>query len=183
MRIGAANDMTYFPMDLTECRRFFERPATPSQRQYEALRAYFIEGLPSAEVARRFGYTPHAFRMLCYNFRRGEFDFFVVKRPGPRQQPRSDKVRNVVVELRKRNYSIYDISRELKEQGKSLGPTAVRQILAEEGFAALPRRLDEERPVGVGPNGNAERLGRFEVDDKLKFGGQLDGKVRRFRAP
>jgi hypothetical protein len=139
-------------MDLTECRRFFERPATPSQRQYEALRAYFIEGLPSAKVARRFGYTPHAFRMLCYDFRRGELsDFFVVKRPGPRQQPRSDKVRNVVVELRKRNYSIYDISRELKEQGKSLGPTAVRQILAAEGFAALPRRLDEERPVGVGP--------------------------------
>jgi hypothetical protein len=84
-------------MDLTECRRFFERPATPSQRQYEALRAYFIEGLPSAKVARRFGYTPHAFRMLCYDFRRGELsDFFVVKRPGPRQQPRSDKVRNVV---------------------------------------------------------------------------------------
>jgi len=143
-------------MDLTECRRFFERPATPSQRQYEALRAYFIEGLPSAAVARRFGYTPHAFRMLCYDFRRGELsDFFVVKRPGPRQQPRSDKVRNVVVELRKRNYSIYDISRELKEQGKSLGPTAVRQILAEEGFAALPRRLDEERPVGVGPTNEA----------------------------
>src|SRR6516164_5107318 len=139
-------------MDLTECRRFFERPATPSQRQYEALRAYFIERLPSAEVARRFGYTPRAFRMLCYDFRRGELsDFFVTKRPGPRQQPRSDKVRNVVVELRKRNYSIYDISRELKEQGKSLGPTAVRQILAEEGFAALPRRLDEERPVGIGP--------------------------------
>jgi hypothetical protein len=139
-------------MDLKECRRFFERPATPSQRQYEALRAYFIEGLPSAKVARRFGYTPHAFRMLCYDFRRGELsDFFVVKRPGPRQQPRSDKVRNVVVELRKRNYSIYDISRELKEQGKSLGPSAVRQILAAEGFAALPRRLDEERPVGVGP--------------------------------
>ena len=139
-------------MDLRECRRFFERPATPSQRQYEALRAYFIEGLPSAQVARRFGYTPHAFRMLCYDFRRGELsDFFVVKRPGPRQQPRSDKVRNVVVELRKRNYSIYDISRELKEQGKPLGPTAVRQILATEGFAALPRRLDEERPVGVGP--------------------------------
>src|SRR5215472_3283658 len=47
-------------MDLTECRQFFERPATPSQRQYEALRAYFIEGLASPEVARRFGYTPAA---------------------------------------------------------------------------------------------------------------------------
>src|SRR5215469_3855613 len=68
-------------MDLTECRQFFERPATPSQRQYEALRAYFIEGLASPEVARRFGYTPAAFRMLCYDFRRGQLaDFFAVNR-------------------------------------------------------------------------------------------------------
>jgi hypothetical protein len=49
---------------------------------YEALRANFFEGLPSAEVARRFGYTPHAFRVLCYDFRRDQLsDFFVVKRP------------------------------------------------------------------------------------------------------
>jgi hypothetical protein len=38
-------------MDQAQCRRFFERPATVSQRQYEALRAYFIEGMPSAEAA------------------------------------------------------------------------------------------------------------------------------------
>jgi hypothetical protein len=29
-------------IDLTECRGFFEKPTTPSQRQYEALRAYFV---------------------------------------------------------------------------------------------------------------------------------------------
>src|SRR5215472_19211516 len=105
-------------MDLTECRRFFEKPATPSQRQYEALRAYFIEGLASAEVARRFGYTPAAFRMLCYDFRRGRLaDFFAATRPGPREQPRKSKARDQVLVLRKRNYSIYDISRALKERG------------------------------------------------------------------
>src|SRR5215467_13026495 len=143
-------------MDLIECRRFFERPATASQRQYEALRAYFIEGIASPEVARRFGYTPAAFRMLCYDFRRGELpDFFAVKRPGPRQQPKKSKVRDIVVDLRKRNYSIYDISDVLKEQGMPLGTTAVREILAAEGFAPLPRRLDEERPVGVGPTTEA----------------------------
>jgi transposase len=143
-------------MDLTGCRRFFERPATPSQRQYEALRAYFIEGLASAEVARRFGYTPAAFRMLCYDFRRGQLsDFFAVKRTGPQQQPKKSKVQDIVVALRKRNYSIYDISHALKEQGTPLGTTAVREILAEEGFAPLPRRLDEERPVGVGPTTEA----------------------------
>jgi hypothetical protein len=143
-------------MDLIACRRFFERPETPSQRQYEALRAYFIEGNASAEAARRFGYTPAAFRMLCYDFRRGRLaDLFVVKRTGPQQQPKKGKVRNTVVALRKRNYSIYDISHALKEQGTPLGTTAVREILAAEGFAPLPRRLDEERPVGVGPTTEA----------------------------
>jgi hypothetical protein len=144
------------PIDLTECRRFFEKPATPSQRQYEALRAYFVEGLASAEVARRFGYSPAAFRMLCYDFRRGQLpNFFTPRQPGPREQPKKSKVREHVVALRKRNYSIYDISRTLKEQGMSLGTTAVREILIEEGFAALPRRLDEERPLSVGPTKEA----------------------------
>ena len=149
MSIGA-------PIGLTECRRFFAKPATPSQRQYEALRAYFVERLPSAEVARSFGYTPAAFRMLCYDFRRGQLpDFFAVRRPGRREQPKEGKIRDQVVALRKRNYSIYDISRALKEQGTLLGATAVRGILIEEGFAALPRRLDEERPVSVGPTKEA----------------------------
>ena len=143
-------------MDLTQCRQFFERPATPSQRQYEALRAYFIEGLASPEVARRFGYTPAAFRMLCYDFRRGQLaDFFAVKRTGPQQQPKKGKLHDIVVALRKRNYSIYDISHALKEQGTPLGTTAVREILAAEGFTPLPRRLDEERPVGVAPTTEA----------------------------
>ena len=143
-------------MDLIECRRFFQQPRTSSQRQYEALRAYFIEGIASAEAARRFGYTAAAFRMLCYDFRRGLLsEFFAVRRTGPQQQPKKDKVRDVVVALRKRNYSIYDISHELKEQGTPLGATAVREILAEEGFAPLPRRLDAERPVGVGPTTEA----------------------------
>ena len=144
------------PIDLTECRSFFARPETPSQRQYEALRAYFLEGLPSAEAAHRFGYAAAAFRMLCYEFRRRQLPaFFAVRRPGPREQPKKGKVRDQVIALRKRNYSIYDISRELKEQGSPLGTTAVREILSEEGFAALPRRLDEERLASVGPTKEA----------------------------
>ena len=144
------------PFDLTQRRRFFAEPATPRQRQYEALRGFFLEGLASAEIARRFGYTPAAFRMLCYDFRRGELpDFFATTRPGPREQPKKSKVREKVVALRKRNYSIYDISRALKEQGTPLSATAVREILAAEGFAPLPRRLDEERPIAAGPTTEA----------------------------
>jgi len=45
---------------------FFLSPQFPLQRQYEALRAYLVEEEPSADVARRFGYSAGAFRVLCY---------------------------------------------------------------------------------------------------------------------
>jgi transposase-like protein len=144
------------PKDLTECRRFFETPAAVRQRQYEALRAYFLEQLPSAEVARRFGYTPGAFRVLCHAFRRSELpEFFATARTGPQAQPRKSRAREQVVALRKRNYSVYEISQALNEQGMPLSATAVREVLAEEGFAPLPRRLDDERPNTVGPTTEA----------------------------
>jgi hypothetical protein len=36
---------------------------------YEALRAFFLEGRPSHEVARDFGYSAGSFRVLCHAFR------------------------------------------------------------------------------------------------------------------
>ena len=53
----------------TDPARFFAAPASPRHRQYEALRAFFVEGRPSADVARAFGYTPSSFRVLCHHFR------------------------------------------------------------------------------------------------------------------
>ena len=48
---------------------FFLCPQFPMQRQYEALRAYLVEDEPSVYVARRFGYSAGAFRVLCCQFR------------------------------------------------------------------------------------------------------------------
>lgn len=128
----------------------------PRQRQYEALRAFYVDEMPSAECARRFGYSPGAFRVLCHAFRRGELpEFFATTRPGRREQPKKSRAHEQIVALRKRNYSVYEISLSLKEQGTPLSATAVREVLAEEGFAPLPRRLDEERPARVGPNAEA----------------------------
>src|ERR1700676_83863 len=144
------------PLSLTDCQRFFERPATARQRQYEALRTYFLEEVPSAEAARSFGYAPGAFRVLCHAFRHGQLpDFFVTGHAVRREQPRKSRAHEQIVALRKRNYSVYEISQALKEQGTALSATAVREVLAEEGFAPLPRRLDEERPERVGPSAEA----------------------------
>ena len=189
------------PYSLTRCRRFFAEPATARQRQYEALRAFYLERLPSAEVARRFGYSPGAFRVPCHAFRHADLPgFFAAAHPGPREQPKKSRAHEQIVALRKRNYSVYEISQALKEQGTPLSATAVREVLAEEGFAPLPRRLDEERPARVGPNAEAvanvqdfiltereftTRMGglflfvpdlvRLDGDDALAHGAKLPG--------
>ena len=140
------------PKSLTSCRRFFTRPAHPRQRQYEALRAYFLEARPSQAVARTFGYSPGSFRVLCHAFRRDLAPpFFASPHPGPQTQPKKSKARQLVVALRKQNHSVYEIAAALKERRIALSPTAVREVLREEGFAPLPRRLDEERPAHLGP--------------------------------
>lgn len=138
------------PNRLIDPRRFFLEPTSPKQRQYEALRAYFVDQRPSAEVARDFGYTPGSFQVLCHHFRRHPDPvFFVSPRPGPRHQPKKSAARDLIIELRKRNHSVYEISQALKERQLGLSPTAVSEVLKAEGFAALPRRLDEERPAAV----------------------------------
>lgn len=135
------------PKDITECRRFFLEPASARQRQYEALRAYFVGERSSQQAAADFGYTANTFKVMCHQFRRDPNpEFFVTPKRGPQAQPKKSAVRELVVALRKKNYSVYDISETLTERGSHLSPTAVGEILDEEGFARLPRRLDEERP-------------------------------------
>jgi transposase len=114
---------------------------------YEALRCYFVEGRPSHEVAQAFGYTPGSFRVMCHHFRREpDPQFFLSSQPGPQTQPKKSKAKDLIEQLRKRNYSVYEISETLKERKMQLSPTAVGEVLKELGFAPLPRRLDEERP-------------------------------------
>ena len=133
---------------LTALAKRFLKPANPTHRQYEALRAYFVDGLPSREAAERFGYTPGSFRILCYQFRHDPpRTFFVPSRKGPGPTPARDRVREAIVSLRKQNLSIYDISARLTEQGDARSPVAVSLILKAEDFARLPRRQDEERPA------------------------------------
>jgi len=137
---------------LNKLTRIFLEPNNSTQRQYEALRAYFVEGLSGTEAAKRFGYTPGSFRVLCHEFRKNPHrEFFLLPAKGPRAAPKIDRLRTEVIALRKQNLSIYDISQSLQQGGSQLSPAAISLILKEEGFARLPRRRDEERPPGIRP--------------------------------
>jgi hypothetical protein len=131
---------------LTLAHRFLE-PSNPTHRQYEALRAFFVEGLPSAEAAARFGYTPGSFRVLVHQFRsQPDRDFFVPTAQRGRPPGKQKRLRQQVVALRKQNLSVHDISRVLARDGEALSPAAVAAVLKQEGFAKLPRRRDDEQP-------------------------------------
>jgi len=156
---------------LTSLARRFLQPSNPTHRQYEALRAFFVEGLPSAEAARRGGYTPGSFRVLVHHFRHNpDRPFFLPPAKGPKTAPKRERSRDKVVALRKQNLSIYDISRALRSDGQPLSPVAVSLILKQEGFTRLPRRQDEDRPA-------ATRATAAAVADAEK----LDLSPRRFR--
>lgn len=153
MTINHGNEITLSPDA-----RFFLVPEKPLHRQYEALRAFFVDGQPSHEVARRFGYTPGAFRVLCHEFRHDpekRNSFFQHIKHGPQSAPVRDRVRDLAVALRKKNLSVYDIQRELASAGHSISINALSTLMHEEGFERLPRRRDEERPAAIRPEAAA----------------------------
>jgi hypothetical protein len=161
---------------LTDLAQFFLEPSNSTHRQYEALRAYFVENLPSAEAARRLGYTPGSFRVLCHDFRQNpRRQFFLPTYKIPPVAPRKDPLRETVVALRKQNLSIYDINRALRQRGKTLSAPAIAAILKQEGFARLPRRRDEDRPPGVRPEvagvADVRELDLSPREFRTKFGG------------
>ena len=64
-------------MDDIRCREFFAQPTQPYHRQYEALRAVFLEGCSQKEVADCFGFQYSSLRQLVYEFRQQRDKAFV----------------------------------------------------------------------------------------------------------
>ena len=57
-------------MDLDRCRQFFlDADSATYHRQYEALRAIFVDRLLQNDVADKYGYTHGSMRQLVHQFR------------------------------------------------------------------------------------------------------------------
>ena len=161
---------------LTKWAKVFIEPSNTTHRQYEALRAFFVDGISGKEVANRFGYTEGSFRVLAHQFRQNPHrEFFLPPAKGPHRAPKKDKVQEMIISMRKQNLSVYDISRVLKTKNHELSPVSVSKILKEEGFARLPRRKDDERPYTIGPTvadvADVRQLDLSPQGFRTKFGG------------
>jgi hypothetical protein len=63
---------------------YFTEPASAAQRRYDALRAYFTDEMPAAEVAGRFGYSTASIHQMATLLRKGRLNLFAETRPGPK---------------------------------------------------------------------------------------------------
>jgi len=136
-------------------KNFFLKPASPSQRRYEALRLFYAEGISSQEAARKMDFSPAYFKKLRVEFARalkdGSNPFFPEKKTGPKKRFTDVAVIEKIIALRKQNHSIGDIKAVLAAGGVSLSLDAIDKILKAEGFAPLPKRTRLERMAAALP--------------------------------
>jgi transposase len=124
---------------------YFLDPAGPSQRRYEALRAYFVEALPASEVADRFGYSTASVHQMATLLRTGKLHLFTDAKPGPKgPRKATGELRQQVLALRAAGHSVTEIAAALTAQGLPISAQTCWQILDAEGIPRLPRR-DEGR--------------------------------------
>ena len=124
---------------MREGAEYFTAPAEPAQRRYEALRAYFVDDVPAAEVGDRFGYSPATVHQLAAELRAGRTQLFVSSKPGPKGPRKSARIRDQVLALRAQDHSVTDIARRVTMDGTPVSAQTVWAILHAEGIERLGR--------------------------------------------
>ncbi len=156
---------------------FFAAPEQVNHRRYEALRAFFVEGLTHAQAGERFGYTRWAMVNLVREYRSGKLELFAPPRrpgPAPGTTPAKDRARGRVIELRRQGLSTYEISARLGGEGIPLNRTSVAEVLAEEGFGRLLRHPAEQASTAAATPGRDTRLPKTGPLDFATWPHRLD---------
>ncbi len=132
---------------------YFSGPTSTAQKQYEALRAFFLEKHTAEEVAEKFGYTLSTFYSLSRDFRNFLKDsstedmFFLSKKPGRREKDTEGSITALIVNLRKKYLSVADIKAITDSRGYNLSERYIHTIVQKEGFDRLPRRAKQDREI------------------------------------
>ncbi len=132
---------------------FFLSPGSIPHKQYEALRMYFVEEKTAAEVAVKFGYTYRGFTTVVSNFRKelkinpSSDIFFLKSKKGRKVTSTVLKVKDTVIEMRKKNCSVEDIKTYLDSKNLKVSQKTIYNILTAEGFSRLPRREKSEKKL------------------------------------
>ena len=124
---------------------YFNFQQSAVRRRYDALRDYFVNQRSASEVAEKFGYALSSFYSLTRDFRKylkedHEEDFFFKDVALGRKPRKKDDLKEMIISLRKMNFSAEDIVSIVNSQSYDVSYKFVYKTLNDDGFARLPRR-------------------------------------------
>jgi hypothetical protein len=124
---------------------YFEFNPSVHKKRYDALHAFFVNRLTASEVANRYGYTLTSFYSLIRDFRKylkedHSEDYFFKETVLGRKPGKEDDLREMIISLRKMNYSAEEIVGIANSKSYNVSYGLVYKLLRSEGFARLPRR-------------------------------------------
>ena len=127
-----------------ELAKLFVEPVHPAQKQYEALRARFVDRKPWADIAEQFGLNQGTLRNMGSELRKSrtlrQFD-------DPKTHIRSQRDRRIIELRQSEHLSAEEIAGRLKAEGLKAGATTVGNVLKQAGFPKLPRRKARPRVI------------------------------------
>lgn len=108
---------------------------------------YFVENATAKEVAKKFGYTYRGFTTIISDFRNKLNNkdiqdlFFQPSNKGRPLDKKLESSHELIIELRKKYYSVADIKITLDGNGIKISEKAIYNVLSRNGFSRLPRRI------------------------------------------
>lgn len=150
---------------------YFKNHDVVNKKRYDALRAFFFEKLPAEKVALAYGYSLSSLYSLTRDFRQflkdnSHEDFFFKNPTIGRKTRQLQDVGQMVVGLRKQNFSSEDIVGIMNSKGYNLSYGYVYKLLNNEGFARLPRRSEAEKQKLAMPKIDAPVSATLEISDE-----------------
>ena len=124
---------------------YFKSKSSVNKKRYDAMYDFFINKKSAAEVAKLYGYTILAFYTTVRDFRKHlktnpDEDFFFKKIVLGRKPVNNEGLNELVISLRKKNYSVHEIVSIANSKSYKVSYWTVYKLLIKEGFARLPRR-------------------------------------------
>ena len=125
---------------------FFINPTNPAQKQYEAIRAIIVDGLPIDVVAKKFSYSVSTLYSLIRDVKCGAIELFPSRENrGPKQRQTPDYIQSLIFSYRKLDLSCNDIAARLQQEGYKISKSTVGNVIADSQLPKLPRRTNLER--------------------------------------
>lgn len=124
--------------------KFFIKPNTVQQRQYEAIRSLIVDKTMANVVAQKYNYSINTLYSLVRDFKLGKLIFFQAKSPGPKERHMPNHFRQLILHHRKDNLSAKDIQVCLANQQYKCSVRTVERILTDAKIPKLKRRTFPE---------------------------------------